>query len=186
MCCFYLVHGTLGLLWSASVLLHPGEALGSILFGPPPLIPTTHLCLLSKFARNPSGARRDEQIMLATPRGKRSLELWVTTVIWKTRWRRVVTARWASEMHINAAARCWFQDWHARSSRCRDTIGSSSPVDNVADNNSYIHLRLVISDNSLFLCKDVAECMWVFLSSTKELKTEARLFWSFFDDLTSK
>lgn len=54
MCCFHIAPG---LLWSSSAGPPPYRS-GSwerLLFGPHPLIPTTHLCRWTKLATNPSG-----------------------------------------------------------------------------------------------------------------------------------
>lgn len=91
---------------------------------------------LSKFARNPSGLRWDEQIMLATPRGERSPELWVTTVIWKTQRRRVVTARWASEMHVSRCCQVLIAGLACKELKMqseKERVSFSGPVDKVPD-----------------------------------------------------
>lgn len=96
-------------------------------FGPPPPFPPPTCATEQVFKKSIRTVLGWKQIMLATPQGEGSPELWVTTVIWKTQWRRVATARWASEMLLAGA------DCRICMHRLQESVCLSCPADNVPD-----------------------------------------------------
>lgn len=173
MCCFYLVRTALALSWSGSALLRAGRALGSIhldhpLLFPPPTCAAEQVC--KKSIRTALGWTDH---VSCPPWGERSLELWVTTAIWKTQRRRVLTARWASEMHVYAAARyarCVLACQELKMQR----VSFSHQMDNAPDKNALIvELQQLVDYNQIVNRQQIN-----LISFPYKINRKALVYWS--------